>query len=474
MPALPSASGREPAASLAHQRLQWLCDPGSLAPLDSDSSVPQPAGVIGARGRVSGRPIVCYAQDQRIMGGSVGAAEADAIVRVLRYGRHAGVPIVGLIESGGAKLQEGAGALAGYGRIFYENVALAGRAPQISVITGVAAGGGCYSPALTDFVVMSGEASMFLTGPKIVRHALGEEVSAAELGGAAVHQRNGVCDFVAGDDHAAVALVRDLLGYLPQNSSEPPPAAVSEPPLPGGPASALPPRSRNAYDVRDVIARLVDAGRFLEVAPRWARNMVTGLARLDGQPIGIVANQARFMGGIVDVNGSQKGAKFVRTCDHYGLPLLVLVDTPGYMPGTRQEGAGVIRHGADLVRSFAAARVPRVTVIMRKAYGGAFIAMNSKDLGADAAFSWPDAEIGVMSSGAAVEIIHRRQLEASDATEAVARELAERYAEDHLAPRAALARGAIDAVIAPSDTRARVADVLLDSAQASWREAAAG
>jgi len=473
MSALPSIDGREsPPPSLAYRRLEWLCDPGSLGPLDAG---PQPAGVIGARGRVDGRPIVAYAQDQSVAGGSVGAAESDLIVRALRLSRHEGIPIVGLIESGGARLQEGAGALAGYGRIFFENVALSGHAPQISLITGTAAGGGCYSPALTDFVVMSGAASMFLTGPKIVRHALGEEVSAAELGGAAVHQRNGVCDFVATDDRSAVDLVRDLLGYLPTNALQRSPVQAGVPPVPGGPEAALPAGSRNYYEVRDVISRLVDGGRFLEVSPRWARNMVTGLARLDGHPIGVIANQARHLGGIIDVEGSQKGAKFVRTCDAYGLPMLVLVDTPGFMPGTRQEGAGVIRHGAELVRSFAAARTPRATVIMRKAFGGAFIAMNSKDLGADASFAWPGAEIGVMSPGAAVEIIHRRQLESADAPDGTAERLATRYAEEHLSPAAALARGAIDAVITPGETRARVAEALLPSSRSrDWREAATG
>jgi methylmalonyl-CoA decarboxylase subunit alpha len=303
---------------------------------------------------------------------------------------------------------------------------------------------------------------MFLTGPKIVQYALGEEVTADELGGAQVHQRNGVCDFVAADDPDAIGLVRELLGYLPQNALEPPRALPSEPPPDGDdPAGPVPDRSRSYYDVRDVIRRLVDGGRYLEVSPRWARNMVVAFARVDGHPVGVIANQAGHLGGIIDVEGSQKGAKFVRTCDSFGLPMLVLVDTPGFMPGTRQEGAGVIRHGAELVRAFAAATAPRATVILRKAYGGAFITMNSKDLGADVTFSWPDAEIGIMSPGAAARIIHRRRLER--APDGAAAELERRYAEEHLSPGAALERGAIDAVIEPRETRARVAAVLFRS-----------
>jgi acetyl-CoA carboxylase carboxyltransferase component len=442
------------------QRLDWLCDPGSLAFDETATS----RGAVGARGCVGGRSIVCYAQDSSVAGGAVGVAEAETIVSVLRRGRELNVPVVGLIESGGARLQEGAGALGGFGRIFFENVALSGHAPQISVITGTSAGGGCYSPALTDFVVMSRSASMFLTGPRIVRHALGEDVTATELGGPEVHQRNGVCDFLAPDDRSAIAMARDLLGYLPQNASERPPVRPTEAPQPGDPGDLLPHASRSYYEVRDVMRRLVDGGRILEVSPRWARNMVTALARLEGHPVGVIANQSRHLGGIIDVAGSQKAAKFIRTCASFRLPLLVLVDTPGFMPGTHQESAGVIRYGADLVRAFAATTSPRVSVILRKAFGGAFIAMNSRDLGADAAYSWPNTEIGVMSSTAAVEIIHRRQLQ--DAGAETAGHLANRYAEEHLTPHAALRRGAIDAVIEPGQTRSRAASVLLGAGAA--------
>jgi acetyl-CoA carboxylase carboxyltransferase component len=437
------------------QRLEWLCDERSLRPLEP-ASLP-PAGEVGvhaAWGRVEGRTIVCYAQDSSIAAGSVGVAEAEVIVRALRHSRRAGVPLVGFLESAGARLQEGAAALGGFGRIFYENVALSGRSPQISVITGVSAGGGCYSPALTDFVVMTEKASMFLTGPRIVKRALGEEVTASALGGTRVHARNGVCDFVAGDDRGAAQLLRELLGYLPGNASAAPPVVPAEEPAGTDPAAVLPPMSRSYYDIRDLIRRVVDGGRFREASEQWARNIVVGFARLEGNSVAIIANQPRHRGGIIDVEASQKGTKFIRTCAAFGIPMLVLVDTPGFMPGSRQEAAGVISHGAKLLRAFAATSSPRATVIVRKAFGGAFITMNSKDLGADASFSWPQAEIGIMSPHAAVEIIHGRRL--GERSEHLRDRLARRYAEESLSPEAALGSGAIDAVIDPAETRERV------------------
>jgi acetyl-CoA carboxylase carboxyltransferase component len=440
------------------ERLAHLCDHGSLQRI---GPVSERVGVEAARGRVGGRPVVCYANDRAIAGGAVGVAEAEVIVAALRESRATGVPLVAFVESSGARLQDGAGALGGFGRIFSENVALSGRVPQISVITGTSAGGGCYSPALTDFVVMTDDASMFLTGPRIVREALGEDVAAGALGGVRVHERNGVCQFVASGDDGAIALARQLLGYLPQNAAVRPGVTAPEPARGGDPSAVVPQRARSCYDVRAVIERIVDAGRLLEVSPRWARNMVVGFARLEGHAIGVVANQSRYLGGVIDVEASQKGARFVATCDAFHLPLLVLVDTPGFMPGTRQEAAGVIRFGADLVRAFASAAVPRVTVVLRKAFGGAFITMNSKDLGADAAFAWPGAEIGIMGARAAVEIIHRRRVHEAASGEHEARRLARRYARSHLSPYAALRLGAIDAIIEPADTRLRVAGALL-------------
>jgi acetyl-CoA carboxylase carboxyltransferase component len=450
------------------QLLEWLCDPRSLEPLEPASLADaDEVGVNAAWGRVAGRPVVCYAQNPSIAAGAVGVAEAEVIVRALRHSRRAGVPLICFLESAGARLQQGVAALGGFGRIFFENVALAGRSPQISVITGVAAGGASYSPALTDFVVMTSRASMFLTGPRIVKLALGEDVTPSALGGVKVHARNGVCDLVAVDDRDAARLARDLLGYLPQNSAQPSPAAQAEDPTGSDPAGVLPPRSRSHYDVRELIVRIVDGGRFREVSELWARNMVVGFARLEGRAVAVIANQARYRGGIIDVEASRKASKFIRTCDALHIPMLVLVDTPGFMPGSRQEAAGVIGHGAELLRAFAAARSPRVTVIVRKAFGGAFITMNSKDLGADASFCWPQAEIGIMSAESAVEIIHARRLRAARIADLPAR-LARRYARDSLSLDIALRCGAIDAVIDPAETRRRVVAALrLDSTRST-------
>jgi len=453
-------------------RLEVLCDPGSLHPVAAPTPVvdgPPAVAVLGARGRVRGRAVACYAQDSSLAGGSVGTAEAETVVRVLRIARDEGIPIVAFLESGGARLQEGAASLSGFARIFSENVALSGVVPQISVVTGVAAGGACYSPALTDFVVMTEKASMFLTGPRVVQEALGEESTAASLGGAAVHERNGVCHFVAPDDRAAIEFVQELLAYLPQCAHAAPPMAEALPPPASDPGAAVPAEKRRSYDIRDVARALVDGGRLFEVSARWSRNIVTAFARIDGRSVGIVANQPRHLGGVIDVDASQKGARFVQTCDTFGLPLVVLVDTPGFMPGSRQEAAGIIRHGAQLLRAFAAATVPRVTVVLRKAYGGAYITMNSKDLGADLALAWPDAEIGVMGARAAVGIIHRRELAVARDGERAAATFADAYAMRHLSARTAHQLGVIDEVVTPEQTRERLAAALSRTAAGASR-----
>jgi acetyl-CoA carboxylase carboxyltransferase component len=354
-------------------------------------------------------------------------------------------------------MQEGVAALGGYGRIFHRIVKLSGRVPQVSIVTGLSAGGGAYSPALTDWVVMTEESSMFLTGPGVVREALGEDVTAAQLGGTRVHERNGVCHFVAPTDSSAAYLARDLLGYLPRHRDAAPPIAPSRPPLGHDPSDSVPSDPRSVYDVREVVRALVDGGELLEVSAGWARNLVTGFARVDGRTVGVVANQPRYLGGIIDADAAQKGARFVAKCNSFGIPLMVLVDTPGYMPGTRQESAGVIRFGADFVHAFAEAEVPRVTLILRKAFGGAYITMNSKDLGADYVFAWPNAQIGVMAARSAVGIIHRRELAAAEDPDAVRDRLAADYAETRLCPRAAAAGGHIDELIAPRETRSRLA-----------------
>ncbi len=454
-------------ASNCRRRLELLCDPGSLEAVRSSArsrrlgdGAAAGDGVIAAIGRVAGRPVACYAQDVSYLGGSLGEVHADTIDRLLRLAGRARIPVVGFVESGGARIQEGTAALCGYGRIFRHNALLSGVVPQISIIGGLAAGGGCYSPALTDFVAMTEEATMFLTGPAVVGEVTGEAIGMRELGGPRVHERNGVCDFVVADDEAAVELAHGLLGYLPQHSGAAPPRALGSPPAVADPGIAVPSSPRRVYDVRAVCGGIVDGGSLLEVAPRWARSIFTAFARLDGRPVGVIANQPRYLGGILDADSAQKGACFVERCDAFGLPLIVLVDTPGFMPGQDQENAGVIRFGATLVRAFARATVPRLTVVLRKAYGGAFIAMNSRDLGADLVFAWPGAEIGVMSADSAMTIVRRRELAAASDPIALRRALAEAYAQEHLGAEVAAAEGFVDEVIEPSQTRTRLLGAL--------------
>jgi len=449
------------------QRLEELCDPGSLRVVRSRVSSARLGdraiagdGVVGGTGTVAGRPIACYAQDASFLGGSLGERHADTIVRLLGLAERAGLPVVSFVESGGARMQEGTAALAGYGRIFRHTVALTGRVPQISVVSGASAGGGAYSPALTDLIVMTEDAAMFLTGPGVVREALGEEIDAAGLGGPHVHERNGVCHLVERDEVSAAARVRALLAYLPSAAGQTPPRIATEAPEHADPGAFVPAAARSAYDVRDALSAIIDRGSLQELCPRWARNVVTALARIDGRPVGIVANQPRHLGGVLDAVGSEKAARFVGFCDSFGLPLVAIVDTPGFMPGSRQEQAGVIRHGAGLVRAFAAARVPKFTVVLRKSYGGAYITMNSRDLGADLVLAWPDAELGIMSARAAVGIVNRRELRAAEDPDAARDRLADAYAREHLRAESAAAEGFVDEIVAPAQTRDRLSAAL--------------
>jgi acetyl-CoA carboxylase carboxyltransferase component len=445
------------------ERLEALCDPGSVQVLRSrvvstrlGARAAPGDGVVGATGTVDGRPIACYAQDGLFLGGSLGERHAGTIVRVLETAGRARIPVVGFVESGGARMQEGTAALGGYGQIFRETVKLTGVVPQISIVSGASAGGGAYSPALTDLIVMTEDAAMFLTGPGVVREALGEEIDAAGLGGPKVHERNGVCHLVEHDQASAAAKVRAILGYLPSSAGDPLLRLDVRDPLIDDPGAVVPTEPRRAYDVRDALAGIVDEGSMVELCPRWARNVVTTFARIDGRPVGIVANQPRYLGGVLDAEGSEKAARFVNFCDSFGLPLLAVVDTPGFMPGSRQEQAGVIRHGASLVRAFAAARVPKLTVILRKSYGGAYITMNSRDLGADLVLAWPSAELGIMAARAAVGIVNRRELSAAEDPEAARDRLALAYAEEHLGAEAAAAGGFVDEIVDPVDTRERL------------------
>jgi acetyl-CoA carboxylase carboxyltransferase component len=475
-----AAQPAEPLSPL--ERLEALCDPGSVHAIRSrvtsrhmGEAARAGDGVVAASGLVEGQPVFCYAQDASYVGGSLGEAQADTIVRVIELAGRTRAPIVGFVGSGGARMQEGVAALGGYGRIFRETVRLSGTVPQISIVTGLSAGGGAYSPALTDFVVMTRESSMFLTGPNVVRDALGEHVSASELGGIRVQQRNGVCQFVTDTELEAARLARRLLGFLSGSHAGAPAPRRASPVTGTDPSSVVPAEARRVYDVREVIRCLVDGGELLEAGAGWARNLVTGFARIEGRSIGVIANQPRYLGGVLDADSSQKGARFVGRCNAFGLPLLVLVDTPGFMPGLRQETAGVIRFGATLLHAFAEATVPKVTVILRKAFGGAFITMNSKDLGADLVFAWPQAQIGVMGAKPAVRIIHRRAVAAAEDPVGLEAQLAADYAVAHLRPEVAAREGYVDELIAPPETRERVAGAfrtLCRATERSWGNAA--
>jgi acetyl-CoA carboxylase carboxyltransferase component len=464
-----AAPARAPASSplAARERIELLCDPGSVNAIRSavvsrriGARARAGDGVAAACGVIDGRPVVCYAQDATFLGGSLGEAHAETIVRALSLARDARVPVIAFVQSAGARVQEATAALAGYGRIFRAIVALSGVVPQISIVNGSCAGGAAYAPALTDFVVMSADATMFLTGPEVVRAAIREDVTAQELGGARVHARTGLCDVVAGGDASAARVARELLSYLPQSAFAAPGHAEPVGPLGHDPSGSVPPQTRKVYDVRGVIRAIVDGGAILETSPRWARNMTTALARLEGRPVGIVANQPRYLGGVIDAEAARKAAGFVRTCDRFGLPLVVLVDTPGFLPGRRQEQRGVIGHGASLLRAFAEATVPRFSVVLRQAFGGAYITMNAKDLGADLAFAWPDARIGIMAASQAVGIVQRREIAAAADPAAHQLALSERYASAEQSAWAAASGGFIDEVVEPRETRARLCAAL--------------
>jgi acetyl-CoA carboxylase carboxyltransferase component len=448
-------------------QLEELCDPGTLRLLRTavrstalgDRAV-DGDGVIAATGRVGGRPIVCYAEDPAFVGGSLGAQHAASIVELLRLAERGRRPVVGFVSSGGARLQEGLAALGGYGEIFAAMTRLSGTVLQISVVSGTSAGGGAYAPALGDLVIMTEDASMFLTGPGVIAEVMGEEIDAPSLGGPRVQAANGVAQFVVGDPLAGAALSRELLGLLPGAAGDPVPLAPPAPPVPGDPGARVPSDPRRVYDVRHVIACLADGGRLLEYGERWARNIVCGWARVAGRPVGFVANQPRYLGGVLDSEAAQKAARFVRTCHLFGVPLVALVDTPGFLPGSAQERSGVIRHGAKLVHAFAEARVPKLTVVLRKSFGGAHIAMNSKQLGADLVLAWPGATLGVMGAEQAVSVIHRRRLVALPDRGEQRTALAREYAAQHLSVRHAAELGFVDELIEPSETRDRLISAL--------------
>jgi propionyl-CoA carboxylase beta chain len=409
--------------------------------------------------------VFVFSQDFTVFGGSLGEAFAEKIVKVMDMAVRFGCPIVGINDSGGARIQEGVVSLAGYADIFLRNVQASGVIPQISLVMGPCAGGAVYSPAITDFVMMVEEtAHMFITGPEVVKTVTGEEVSFEELGGAVTHaSRSGVAHFTAPDERALIEDCRYLLSFLPPSNAE---KAPWEPPSdPAGREDAeldelIPDDAAKPYDMHEVVRRVVDDGEFLEVQPRWAENLICGFARLGGYPVGVVANQPRALAGVLDISSSVKGARFVRTCDAFNLPLVTFVDVPGFLPGTDQEWGGIIRHGAKLLYAYAEATVPKLAVITRKAYGGAYDVMSSKHIRADFNFAWPTAEVAVMGPEGAVNIVFRKELEEADDPEARRAQLIEEYRRQLANPYTAAERGYVDEVIEPRRTRPVLIDAL--------------
>ncbi|MHB8757968.1 MAG: acyl-CoA carboxylase subunit beta [Bacillota bacterium] len=460
----------------ARERLAKLYDQGSFSELDlfvkhratefGMTEVEAPGeGVVTGHGTVDGRPVVAFAQDFTVIGGTLGEMHAAKIVKAMELAAKIGAPFIGLNDSGGARIQEGVDALNGYGSIFYRNTLNSGVIPQLSVILGPCAGGAVYSPALTDFIFMVDQTSqMFITGPQVIKAVTGEEVSAEALGGAMAHnQTSGVAHFFTADEDECFSTLKKLLSLLPSNNLEEPPALPLSDPADRADealATVVPEDPNKGYDVRDVIGAIVDNRDFLEVQPFWGTNMVTGFARLTGRTIGIIANQPKVLAGCIDINASDKAARFIRFCDAFNVPLLTFVDTPGYLPGTDQEYGGIIRHGAKLLYAYSEATVPKLTVVLRKAYGGAYLAMCSRSLGADQAFAWPQAEIAVMGPEGAANIIFRDEIaKAADPPETRRRKI-EEYREKLHNPYVAAARGFVDAVIDPRRTRPALAAAL--------------
>lgn len=452
----------------ARDRLERLLDEGSFTEFDlfrRREGTPRTDGVVTGSGTVYGRRVFAYAQDFRILGGSLGEAHAAKIHKVMDLALGAGAPLIALNDGGGARIQEGVTALAGYGGIFRRNVRASGVIPQISVILGPCAGGAAYSPALTDFVFMVRKISyMFITGPDVVKAVTGESITHEELGGARVHARNsGVATFTYDDEASCLEDVRYLVSLLPANNHDRPPAGpADDPPDRKCPRllDIVPVSPRQPYDMREVIAEITDHGDFLELHPEWARTIVCAFARFGGRTAGIVANQPLVRAGVLDIHASQKAARFVQFCDAFSIPLVTLVDVPGFLPGVDQEHDGIIRHGARLLYSYCDATVPRVQVILRKAYGGAYIVMDSRSIGADLSFAWPMNEIAVMGPEAAVGVIHRKELIAADDPDQLRGRLAAEYKKRLMHPFYASERGLVDDVIDPADTRAMIARAL--------------
>ncbi len=456
----------------ARERLQELLDPGTFVELDMFTTHNCPLfgmeqkkiltdGVVTGWGKIDGRIVYVYSQDFTIFGGSLGDMFAQKICKVMDLAMKNGAPIVGLNDSGGARIQEGVVALGGYAEIFFRNVMASGYVPQISAIMGPCAGGAVYSPAITDFIIMCKRTShMFITGPQVIKTVTGEEVSFEDLGGAMTHSaRSGVAHLAAEDETEGIEMIRRLLSYMPQNNLEEAPRVPCDDPIDrmDEELDAIVPVDPNKpYHMREVIERVVDHGEFFEIMPFWAQNLMIGFARLDGRAVGIVANNPAYMAGCLDIDASVKGARFVRFCDCFNIPLITFEDVPGFMPGTAQEYGGIIRNGAKLLYAFCEATVPKMTVILRKAYGGAYDVMCSKHIRADYNIAWPSAEIAVMGPEGAVNIIFRNEIKNADDPAARQAELVAEYREKFASPYIAARRGYIDDVIEPMETRPRL------------------
>ena len=453
----------------ARERIDYLLDPGSFEEIDKFvrhqchdygmfKNRPYGDGVVTGTGTVNGRPVAIFSQDFTVFGGSLGEMFASKIVKINNIGMKNGLPVIGLNDSGGARIQEGVSSLAGYADIFLQNVMASGVIPQISAIMGPCAGGAVYSPAITDFIYMvSGTSHMFVTGPAVIKAVTHEEIDFESLGGAAVHNEiSGVAHFESESDQECLDGIKRLLSFIPSNNMDSPPYAPTDDPADRAERSLdeiIPNDPNLPYDMKDVIRLLVDDGDFYEVHEHWARNIIVGFARMAGYSFGIIANQPNHLAGCLDINSSNKAARFVRFCDAFNIPLLVLEDIPGFLPGVNQEHGGIIRNGAKLIYAFAEATVPRMTVITRKAYGGAYCAMNSKHIRADALFAWPNAEIAVMGSQGAVNIINRKEIDEAENPEEKRQELILEYNRHFATPYIAASKGYVDLVIKPSETR---------------------
>lgn len=458
----------------ARERINLLFDEGTFVELDAFvkhrctnfgmENVDAPAeGVVTGYGQVDGRVVYAFSQDFTVVGGSLGEMHASKICKVLEYAVKVGAPVVGLNDSGGARIQEAVDALSGYGKIFFRNTVASGVIPQITAIMGPCAGGAVYSPALNDFVFMVDQTSqMFITGPQVIKTVTGEEVSAEDLGGAMTHNSvSGVAQFFEANDEECISEIRRLLSFLPSNNTESAPVFETEDDINRIIESLdtiIPENPNKAYDVKDIIHALADDGDFMEYQEHFAKNIVTGFIRINGHSVGVVANQPKVLAGCLDISASDKAARFVRTCDCYNVPLLNLVDVPGFLPGTSQEYGGIIRHGAKMLYAYSEATVPKVTLILRKAYGGSYLAMCCKELGADIVMAWPSAQIAVMGASGAAEIIFRKEIKGADDPVEERQRIITNYESEFSTPYKAAERGFVDDVIEPSSSRARLVD----------------